>query len=267
MSSTAICRAIWAPAAISPASAGTGACAEAKATGEADQRAAIEPDQPGLGVVAEQACGRAHADDGVVFLVLVRIDRVVADHPQDRAEIEHDRRAIEIAELHRPSHQRAPGKGEAEHELRPVGEPLHERIDGDDGQRRDAEQNGEAATTAPVSGPPRPGHRSRCIGRSGLLLRQERRRAGGQHSRAAGQQHGQAYNSADNASRVDHVETSTPSRCRIKIAAVADVLISKPRAAALGTSLRHRALSKEGQYGIVRRPEPFAYRRPGTPRT
>ena len=37
---------------------------------------------------------------------------------------------------HRKSHQRAPGEGEAEHDLRPPGDPLHERIDRDDDRAR-----------------------------------------------------------------------------------------------------------------------------------
>ena len=59
------------------------------------------------------------------------IDGVVADHPGDRAGIEQQRRRSRSARTSPPSHQRAPGEGEAEHDLRPTGDPLHQRIDRD----------------------------------------------------------------------------------------------------------------------------------------
>ena len=72
------------------------------------------------------------------------IDGVVADHPGDRAGIEQQCRQIEPAERRRPAHQRAPGEGEAEHDLRPVGDPLHERIDRDHGERGEPDKDREA---------------------------------------------------------------------------------------------------------------------------
>ena len=72
------------------------------------------------------------------------VDGVVADHPGDRAGIEQKRRRIEAAEGAGPAHQRAPGKRQAEHDLRPIGDALHERIDHHDGERSDAERDGEA---------------------------------------------------------------------------------------------------------------------------
>ena len=53
-------------------------------------------------------------------------------YPGDRAGVEHEGRRIKPAEDSRPAHQRAPGEGEAEHDLRPIGDAFHERIDGDD---------------------------------------------------------------------------------------------------------------------------------------
>ena len=100
---------------------------------------AVEHRQHRLGALAEQQRGRLDADQRVVLAILMRVDRVVADHPGDRAGVEHERRPIEPAEHRRPAHQRAPGEREAEHDLRPIGDPLHERIDRDDGERGDAE--------------------------------------------------------------------------------------------------------------------------------
>ena len=42
-----------------------------------------------------------------------------------------------------PAHQGAPGKGEAEPDLRPIGEPFHERINRYDRQRRDPKLDSE----------------------------------------------------------------------------------------------------------------------------
>src|SRR5262249_2893732 len=43
-----------------------------------------------------------------------------------------------------PSHQRAPGEGEAEHDLRPVGDALHEGINGDHAERGEPDIDREA---------------------------------------------------------------------------------------------------------------------------
>ena len=51
---------------------------------------------------------------------------------------------IEAAEDRRPAHQRAPREGEAEADLRPVGDALHEGVDRDRRQREDAEGDREA---------------------------------------------------------------------------------------------------------------------------
>src|SRR5690606_4451526 len=63
-----------------------------KGDGEEQKRAAVESDQPLLGVLAEEKRRGAHADQRVVLLVLMGIERVIADDPQDRAEIEQRRR-------------------------------------------------------------------------------------------------------------------------------------------------------------------------------
>ena len=43
----------------------------------------------------------------------------------------------------RPAQQRAPVEGQAQHRLRPIGDALHERIDGDDRQRGNPEDDRE----------------------------------------------------------------------------------------------------------------------------
>ena len=89
------------------------------------------------GVPAQGERGGAHADQGVVLLVLQRVDRVVADHPEDRPRPEQPGRRAELARHRRPADQSAPGEDQAEPGLRPPGDPLHERIG------RDRRQAGE----------------------------------------------------------------------------------------------------------------------------
>ena len=60
------------------------------------------------------------------------------DDPGDRAGVEQKCREIEPAESRRPAHQRAPGEGEAQKNLRPIRDALHERINRDHGERCDA---------------------------------------------------------------------------------------------------------------------------------
>ena len=109
-----------------------------------DDGETIKQRQHRLGALAEQQRGGFDADQRIVFAILVGVDGVVADHPGDRAGIEQKRRHIEPAESAGPAHQRAPGKRQPEHDLRPIGDALHERIDHDDGERGDAERDGEA---------------------------------------------------------------------------------------------------------------------------
>ena len=71
------------------------------------------------------------------------VDGVVADDPGDRAGIEHVGGPIEPAKGCRPSHQRAPGERQPEKNLRPIGDPLHERIDRDHRKRGDAGRDRE----------------------------------------------------------------------------------------------------------------------------
>ena len=97
-----------------------------------------------LGPLAKQQRGRVDADQRVILAVLVRIDRVVADHPGDRPGVQQIGRQIEPAEHRRPAHQRTPGEGQAETDLRPIGESLHERIDRHHAERRDPAGNREA---------------------------------------------------------------------------------------------------------------------------
>ena len=86
-------------------------------------------------MAAERARGGFHAGQRIVLDVLQRVDRVVADHPQDRSGVEQQRRQRQRARHRRPADQRRPGEDDAEPRLRPPGDPLHERIGRD---RREA---------------------------------------------------------------------------------------------------------------------------------
>ena len=58
--------------------------------------------------VAEETRRGAHADQRVVFLVLMGIDRVVADDPEDRPDIKQGRRPARGCRNGRPSPSRHP---------------------------------------------------------------------------------------------------------------------------------------------------------------
>ncbi len=103
----------------------------AEGRGEEDRRAGVEARRATARVRAEEPRRRADADQRVVLLVLMGVDRVVADRPQDAAGVEEHRRPVEAAEDRRPAHQRPPRKGDPEAELRPVGDALHEGVDRD----------------------------------------------------------------------------------------------------------------------------------------
>ena len=112
---------------------------------DCDQRQGkrVEQREHRLGALTEEQRRRLDADERVVVAILVRVDSVIADHPAYGAGVEQNRRCIETPKGRRPSHQRAPGEGEPEHNLRPVGDPLHERIDRDHRQRGEADEDRE----------------------------------------------------------------------------------------------------------------------------
>ena len=110
---------------------------------EKDSGASVEAGEIGFGPAAEEPRRRPDPDQRIVLPVLMGIDRVVADGPGDAAERKQNRREAELAEDHRPAHQRPPRKGDAEPELRPVGHPLQEGIDRDRHERREADQDRE----------------------------------------------------------------------------------------------------------------------------
>ena len=91
----------------------------------------------------EAPCRRAYADHGVVALVLHGVDGVVDHGPGHAAGIERDRGPREFAGHGGEADQGAPVEGEAEHELRPRGQALHRRIDGDQDQRGERHAAGE----------------------------------------------------------------------------------------------------------------------------
>ena len=84
------------------------------------------------------------ADQRVVGLVLMGVDRVVAERPEEARGVEQQRRGGELAGRRRPADQRAPVEGDAEEGLRPPGDPLHQRIDHDQRQRAERERDREA---------------------------------------------------------------------------------------------------------------------------
>ena len=93
---------------------------------------------------AELDRGRADAGDGIIGDILEGIDRIVAHRPQNGAGVEGQRRPAEAAGRGGPTDERPPGERESEHELRPIGDPLHERINRDRCQGGEAEPDGVA---------------------------------------------------------------------------------------------------------------------------
>ena len=71
------------------------------------------------------------------------VDCVIADRPKHGTDIEHDGCGTQRSEGCSPAHQRPPGKGQPQEELRPVGKTFGEWIDGDDGQRTNSKDNGK----------------------------------------------------------------------------------------------------------------------------
>src|SRR5262245_58008182 len=112
-----------------------------KGKGEKNQRSAIETDEPLSRVLAKQTRSRMHADDGVIFLVLMGVDGIVSDHPKDRTAVKENGRQAEFTKGRRPAHECAPGKCKPQNELRPVRYSLREWVDRDDSKRSNAEQS------------------------------------------------------------------------------------------------------------------------------
>ena len=102
-------------------------------------RRGIENEQPRPGARAQRQGRGFDPDQRVVLLVLMRVDRVVADSPEHPAEIEQQRRPAERAGDRGPADQRPPIEIEAEKELRPIGHPLHQRISADQSENGDPE--------------------------------------------------------------------------------------------------------------------------------
>ena len=80
----------------------------------AEQRQRVADAHAELRPVAQRARARLHADQLVVLDVLDRVERVVADHPEDAAEPQQQRGQRELARHRGPADQRAP----AEHQAR-----------------------------------------------------------------------------------------------------------------------------------------------------
>ena len=106
---------------------------------EGDDEETTDPIERGR---AEFEGGRFHPDQHVVFLVLMGIDRVIGQRPRDAAEIEKHSGPGDPLMDGTPADKGAPVEGEPEKDLRPVGETLHEGIDGDDSERGRADDDG-----------------------------------------------------------------------------------------------------------------------------
>jgi len=118
------------------------ACHEASDQQEAGgQREADK--EGGAGFFSEQSRGGAHANQGVVFFVLVGVDCVVKQGPGDACQIEQHGGRSEGAGMGGPAQQRAPVEGKAEEDLRPPCEAFGEGVDGDGDESGDAKCDGE----------------------------------------------------------------------------------------------------------------------------
>ena len=144
ISSRTTCQARWPAKARRPTAKTTPAPAAIAGGSDEQHRKPVEQAEHGLGAFPEQKRGGLDADERVVLAILMGINRVVADHPGNRAGIEQQRRNAERAEGGGPTHQCAPGKRQSQHDLRPVCDAFHERVDRDDGERSDAKGNREA---------------------------------------------------------------------------------------------------------------------------
>ena len=72
------------------------------------------------------------------------VDGVVGERPENAARVEQQRGLSEGAGMGRPSHQRAPIKCKPQNELRPIGNALHEGIDGENQAGGEASDDGRA---------------------------------------------------------------------------------------------------------------------------
>ena len=119
----------------------------------------------GLDVLAEAKRRRFHPDQCVVLTVLNGVDRVVAERPEDQRAIEQGVCLRDLSLCRRRCDERSPVESEAEPDLRPPGDPLHQRIERDHGnsaerhqlgQIRQAEQHREPDATLREQPYPRP---------------------------------------------------------------------------------------------------------------
>ncbi len=109
--------------------------------GEAD---GIKAQNPFAAVLHQQPRGGLYANQFVILAILMRIDRVVAQGPEEKPGIENKGGQIDVAGLGRKSQKRTPVEGKSQPGLRPPGDPLHERIGGHQQKRGDAQNYGEA---------------------------------------------------------------------------------------------------------------------------
>ena len=105
----------------------------------------IEGEHAALGAVTEAARGRLHAGEGVVFQILHGVDGVIAQGPEQAADIQQDGRPAQSVGRGGVAEQGAPVEGQAQPGLRPPGDPLHERIAGHEAEREHTQADGQPA--------------------------------------------------------------------------------------------------------------------------
>ena len=101
-----------------------------------------EATKPHRAVGTEEAGGGFHADEGVVFGVLVGVDRVVEEGPSDAGGVEDQRRDMERSGVGGEGQKRAPVEGKPKEDLWPPCEAFGEGVDRDSDHRQHAEKDG-----------------------------------------------------------------------------------------------------------------------------
>lgn len=100
-----------------------------------------EKPQPSAAVITEKPRCRFHADQGIVFCVLMRIDRIVKKCPCDTGHIKNDGHGPDAVGMRSPGKQSPPVEGQPQKHLRPPCKAFCERIDRHRHQCRDAQNN------------------------------------------------------------------------------------------------------------------------------
>src|SRR6202023_3699557 len=104
------------------------------------QRGPVEREYPGPRMHAESDCRGFDADADIVLLVLMRVDRVIADRPEHASDVQQQWRPGERAGDGGPADARSPIEIEAQKNLWPIRDALHKRICADQPENGSPEQ-------------------------------------------------------------------------------------------------------------------------------